>query len=420
MVTSAETVDSIVFQHAEEAASLFSTRVVLREMPHVSLDRLLRLDQRLVAHLDGLAVAGDRGWSFCEAGLEDPSAGAVFTAAVRALEETAGEKLMRVLAVAEAFPETIAGLNDGLEWVERRNLQGIVVDLLDAPRSFRRMIGVTACGVHRVDPGLADGRLVHDADPLVRARALRTAGEVGGVSLASTCTEAIEDENLNCRLWAAWSALLLGDDSRPLEVLKQAAITDSSYRSRAFGLSLQAMRLNAAHALLQALTADPQQLRWIIRGSGINGDPAYLPFLINHMGDTKTARLGGESFSLITGIDLFALNLDRPQPEDFESGPNDDADDPNVEVDPDDGLPWPDPDKVEKWWTANAGRFQRGQRYFMGAPVTREHCLDVLKNGFQRQRVLAAQYLCLLEPGTPLFNTSAPAWRQQRLLAKMS
>jgi hypothetical protein len=36
------------------------------------------------------------------------------------------------------------------------------------------------------------------------------------------------------------------------------------------------------------------------------------------------------------------------------------------------------------------------------------------------QRILAAHYLCLLEPGTPLFNTSAPALRQQRLLAKMA
>jgi hypothetical protein len=60
-----------------------------------------------------------------------------------------------------------------------------------------------------------------------------------------------------------------------------------------------------------------------------------------------------------------------------------------------------------------------GQRYFMGAPVTWEHCLDVLKHGYQRQRILAAHYLCLLRPGTPLFNTSAPAWRQQRLLAQM-
>jgi hypothetical protein len=52
--------------------------------------------------------------------------------------------------------------------------------------------------------------------------------------------------------------------------------------------------------------------------------------------------------------------------------------------------------------------------------VTREHCIDALKNGYQPQRILAADYLCLLELGTPLFNSSAPAWRQQRLLAKMS
>jgi uncharacterized protein (TIGR02270 family) len=88
-------------------------------------------------------------------------------------------------------------------------------------------------------------------------------------------------------------------------------------------------------------------------------------------------------------------------------------------MDPDADLRWPDQRKVEQWWAANSSRFQPGQRCFMGAPVTREHCIAVLKNGYQRQRILAAHYLCLLEPGTPLFNTTAPAWRQQRLLAGM-
>jgi uncharacterized protein (TIGR02270 family) len=89
-------------------------------------------------------------------------------------------------------------------------------------------------------------------------------------------------------------------------------------------------------------------------------------------------------------------------------------------MDPDDGLPWPDPEKIKNWWAKNSSRFTPGQRYFIGAPVTRAHCIDVLKNGYQRQRILAAHYLCLLEPGTPLFNTSAPAWRQQKLLAGMT
>jgi uncharacterized protein (TIGR02270 family) len=157
----------------------------------------------------------------------------------------------------------------------------------------------------------------------------------------------------------------------------------------------------------------------VIENSGVGGDPTFVPWLITQMVDPNDSRAAGEAFSFITGVDLALLDLERKPPENFESGPNDDPDDPNVEMDPDEGLPWPDVKKVEDWWHANAGRFQKGTSYFMGQPVTKEHCIHVLKTGYQRQRILAAQYLCLLEPGTPLFNTAAPAWRQQRLLAAM-
>jgi uncharacterized protein (TIGR02270 family) len=136
------------------------------------------------------------------------------------------------------------------------------------------------------------------------------------------------------------------------------------------------------------------------------------------MGDLPVARLAGEAFSLITGTDLRESALDRPAPS-LESRPNDDPESPHVDLDEDDGVPWPDGDKVAQWWDRNARRFQEGTRYFMGQPVTRAHCIGVLKNGYQRQRILAAHHLCLLEPGTPLFNTSSPAWRQRRLLAAM-
>ena len=150
------------------------------------------------------------------------------------------------------------------------------------------------------------------------------------------------------------------------------------------------------------------------------GNPEYVPWLIGHMAQPAMARIAADAFTTITGAELIELGLNGDPPPGPRDDPNDDPDDPNVDMDPDDGLPWPDVEKIEKWWATNNSRFQKGTRYFMGAPVTREHCIDVLKNGYQRQRILAAQYLCLLEPGTPLFNTSAPAWRQQRLLAKMS
>ena len=176
-------------------------------------------------------------------------------------------------------------------------------------------------------------------------------------------------------------------------------------------------RAERQHA--ERLRREPAQLRWLVQGSGIAGDPAYVPWLIGHMAKPETARLAGEAFTLITGADLDAVQLRRQRPEDFESGPTENPDDENVRLDPDEGLMWPDRPKVEKWWNASSSQFQKGTRYFMGAPVTREHCIHVLKTGYQRQRVLAAHYLCLLEPGTPLFNTSAPAWRQHRQLANM-
>jgi uncharacterized protein (TIGR02270 family) len=212
---------------------------------------------------------------------------------------------------------------------------------------------------------------------------------------------------------------MLGDRLGALDRIAQAGMAPGPQRGRAFRLALQAMSATAAHQMLQPFAKDPEQLRWIIRGSGIAGDPVYVPWLIKHMADDKTARLAGESFSLITGTDLAWLDLERKPPENFESGPNDDPDDPNVEMDPDDGLPWPDVNRIERWWETNASRFQPGVRYFMGGPVTTDHCLDVLRHCYQRQRLLAAHYLCLLEPGTPLFNTSAPAQRQQKLLASM-
>src|SRR5262245_41571234 len=111
------------------------------------------------------------------------------------------------------------------------------------------------------------------------------------------------------------------------------------------------------------------------------------------MAKPETARLAGEAFTFITGADLDRLQLYREQPEDFESGPNEDPADANVEMDPDEGLMWPDQEKVQTWWAANGARFSKGTRHFIGAPVTREHCTDMLKHGYQRQRVLASHYL---------------------------
>jgi uncharacterized protein (TIGR02270 family) len=407
----------VIEQHADELATLWATRNGLCAAGHIRLRHLARFDERISAHEDACLVGKYEALRVLTEQLATISAGRVFAAAVAGFDLTDPHTIARCLALAQASPEARRGMTSAFGWVSSARLRGIVKDLLTAPWPVQRSLGLAACRLHGVDPGAALPAAVRDPDNDVRAEAVRTAGVLGQADVASP--SALHDEDNVCRFWSEWSAVLLGDKGRALATLTDVALSAGHHRRRAFRLVCQAMSTTAAHEALRRLATDSAQIRWLIEGSGIVGDAHYVPWLIGHMRDEKTARLAAEAFSLITGIDLSQSGLQGDQPENFESGPNDDPDDENVDMDPDEGLPWPDVPKIEKWWAANAGGFQKGTRYFMGAPVRREHCIDVLKNGYQRQRILAAHYLCLLEPGTPLFNTSAPAWRQTKQLAQM-
>ena len=409
----------VVRQHAEEGAHLWCVRDRLLRAPHVTLRDLRAHDRRIAAHLDGVAIANAAGWQLCQELLENVGAGETFTATVHALEARTPGCVEQMLAIAATAGDAWRGAASAFGWVAGDQVGGIVQGLVASDDASVRLIGIAACGMHRVDPGLLTKNQVADRSPSVRARALRTAGEIGGSDLVPALVAALASSEGDCRFRALWSAVLLGNRGAALTLLSEIGTTAGPNRPTALRLALQAMTTSAAHRLLQDLIANTGNVHWLIQGSGIAGDPGYVPWLINHMSNDRFARVAGEAFTLITGTKLAHLDLERNPPEKFESGPNDDPDDLNVDMDPDDGLPWPDPERVQSWWDTNKARFTPGERYFMGAPVTREHCIDVLKNGYQRQRILAAHCLRLLEPGTPLFNTSAPAWRQQRLLSRM-
>jgi uncharacterized protein (TIGR02270 family) len=414
--TGAAPIPVVVQQHAEEAAILRHIRSVLVRAPHVRLHQLRRLDDRIAAHLDGLAVAGECGSRLCDAALEQPGKGEVFAATVRALEDKDAARLERLFALAGAAPEARNGLLSAFGWVSAQQLQGIVRDLLVAGDALRREVGIAACAMHRVDPGRALESAVDDADTLLRARALRVAGECGRRDLLAACLKAAGGEDETCRFWGAASAVLLGDRERGVAALQEFTRGPSPFREAALQLLLKVVDPADAHGFLRELAQDPANMRALIQGAGVAGDPHYVPWLIGRMGEPALTRLAGEAFSFITGLDLAYLDLERKPPEGVEVGPTDNPEDENVAMDADDSLPWPDPVGIQAWWEANKSRFAPGVRHFMGAPVNRDSCENVLREGFQRQRIAAALHLSLLQPGRPLFPTAAPAWRQKRWL----
>jgi uncharacterized protein (TIGR02270 family) len=418
--TFARVVPIVLLQHVEDAAILHATRTALARAPDAKLHHLLRFDTRLDAHLDALAVAGPEASTMLEQSLELPSAGVVFTLAIRAVEERNLELLERLLAISGAMPEVRSGVASAFGWLEPSRLRGIVAELLGSQKPLARWVGVAASALHRVDPGLVEGGYLEDADPLVRARAWRAVGELGKTDLLPRVPSALDDPDATCRFWAAWAAILLGAGEGSLAVLTSVAAAPGPLRARAFDLAIRGASHSTAREWLASLAPDPANRKWLVRGCGLAGDPTYVPWLIAQMSDPEVAKVAGEAFSTITGVDLALHDMDRTPPEATASGPNDNPEDPNVELDEDDALPFPDAEKVEGWWATNSGGFEAGIRYFMGEPLNTENCVRVLKEGFQRQRIAAAQYLSILRPGAPLFEWRAPAWRQQRLLAELS
>ena len=411
-------IPDVLAQHLEMAVHLAAVRRPLLSGPHVALRHLARADERLAAHLDGLNVAGRTAARAVERSLEQTSPATLFVACVSALSGEGGLRLERLLALCETQPQWLPGITMALGWVDARQLQGLAAQLLDSGSATERLVGLAACAWHRVDPGPRLVRSLEDANIPVRARALRTAGELGLRPLGSACLANAADSNTSCAFWGAWSAVLLGDRHAGLERLVQVAVVPGPFQARALSLAIQAKSVPAAHELLRSSLGDPREIRGLIRATALAGDPVYVDWLIGLMANDALARVAGESFSLVTGVDLARLDLERRPPAGLEPGPTDDPGDANVAMDEDDGLPWPDPERVQGWWKVNSRRFQAGVRYFMGAPLEREHCQRVLREGYQRQRIAAALYLSLLNPGTPLFEWRAPARRQQRLLAQ--
>ena len=395
----------IVELHAEDAAIQWLQRDRAVNAPHFNRMFLGRLDERLEANLDGLRVAGDAGWGEALRAFEaHPEPGETFV--LSSLAFGRGRREIETVLVALASDPAGALVRpaiSALGWLPPRELSGKVQPLLDDPRPIARLLGLGACSAHRVDPKGQLARFLDDAGP-VRARALRLAGELGRADLLPEVQRHLEDEDDGCRFWAEWSAALLGDRQRAPGALRASAARAGDHRLRAFDLATRLGTLDAARAWLQDVRADPRCPEFQVRAAGILGEVSLLPFLIGQMKDPARAPLAGESFAMITGVDIGFADLDGEPPEGFPAGPNDDPADPKTELGADDELPWPDAAAVAAWYAAEADRMPQAPRLFLGSPWGEESFRAGLERGFQRQRRAAAFNLALASPTARLAN----------------
>ena len=326
---------SIVDQHASVAAFLWLRREAAVGAFHHTLATLADLDERIEAHLDGLRVAGDLGWTVALAALEEePHPGALFVAAAVALERGDLAATARLFELGGAS-DLRRGLVSALAWSPLESVATVITALNSARRPELREIGLAAAVAHRHDPGAALTGALADGNPSLRARALRAVGELGRVDLLAQAREQLPGPEALCRLEAAWSLALRGD-ADALEVLKTFAQVGGPARERAADLLARRLELVSLAPCLPPLAEVP---RLAIINAAASGDPAHVPWLIEQMAQPALARIAGEAFASISGIEV---PRDLAAPGDLADGPNDDPADDDVALAADEHLVWPD------------------------------------------------------------------------------
>ncbi len=393
-------------------------RAIAVRAPHYSLPDLARLDNRLEAHIDGLRVAGEDGWQLARKEMDWKEAGEVFAAAILAFESNDPTKIAEVLTVGAATPELARGVISALGWMEYEQAAPHIRQLCTAASRAHRRIGIAVAAIHRQDPGPPLRDALGSGDPLLRARAARAVGELGRIDLVPLLEENFKSDRPACRFWSAWSSALLTGYSKPVAILQSIAEAPGPFRERAQEIALRRLGLVDGMLWNDQLAPLPGGQRLAIIGAGILGFPSHIPRLIEWMTDPPLARIAGEAFTMITGIDLAYHDLDTKAPEDFEVGPTEDPNDDNVELDPDEHLPWPDARLIAQWWSSNEHKFPPNISHQSGIPKSVESAQRVSRTGRQRQRAAAALDLAVSSPGKPLFEVRAPGFRQVQLLRR--
>ena len=408
-----QAVPAVIEQHGDELAFLWPMRRRLTRSSSHYLSDLKRHDDRIKGNLDGLLQAGEAGWELSERAVAQGDAGEFFTASFLAFANFDRDRIAYLLDQAGTDMALYQGMVSALGWLGFDEAEPHIETFLKAPAPQHRYLGIAASAILRHDPGNSLTTAIYDPSTLVKARALRACGElarnsVTDVAILQSCLKSDDEE---VRFWAAWSATLAGD-REATEVLKGFVGHTSPFADRAVHAALRRMERSVALSWHKDLGQHPHTLRLAVAGAGIIGDPLLVPWLLEQMCEASLARVAGDAFSLITGVDIATARLEGVAPEGFDAGSNDDPEDGDVALDPDELLPWPDRALLADWWHRNRGHYRTGLRYLRGKPITEAHLKHVLKEGTQRDRAAAALELAMTVPGRPLFEVRAPAFGQ--------
>jgi uncharacterized protein (TIGR02270 family) len=172
----------------------------------------------------------------------------------------------------------------------------------------------------------------------------------------------------------------------------------------------------AEHAAVERALQLPAARRAALFALGFSGRrrAAELCLEIMDDDDPAVARVAGEAFAAITGLAIEGAYTRRePDDEDL------DDDEPAVAraTPAEKRLPLPDGRAIRAWWSSAAPRFEPGQRYLGGAPISAEALVAAIAGGPMRRRPGQALELAVRTRGACFLDTTDWVSRQRAAVA---
>lgn len=393
--------DAVFERCVDDAGFLWSQRHRALTRADYTYQDLNEIDQRLRENLQVLHLSAEQSFEMACEGYLLGDAGYMFVAAVQAFTSAKISLIERVLEDSRKMPEQRPGLFSAFGWMPGAVVHPWIKKFFLSKDDYHRLLGVAACRVRREDPGALLTRLVEDSSSLDEAALsiliCRLVGEIKRRDLLPVLIEARQTDGAKA-FWAHWSAILLGDRTG-MDAFQSFVTTESEWQGHAINIAFRCLPdTSASRAWINEL-AGKSKREQVIKATGVLGDPQTIPWLLVQMRDVQLARIAGEAFSNITGIDLQKEMLCQAETAAAEE-----------DDDQDDSLPLPNPTLVENFWSAAGSHMPAGVRHFSGKMLSSAHLLEVYRTGNQRQRKSAALELALQSNQQRLLNHAKPSF----------
>ncbi|MBM7116340.1 TIGR02270 family protein [Archangium primigenium] len=416
----------VVEQHLDEATFLWWQWERHLVAPAFSLSEVAeRIEPRLLAHLQGLAVGGAPVAERLLLPLldleEEEVAGEPLrvSAGARALLEGWSEPAARAVfeCFGQAGPTLRRALQRSLELCERQDVAARLMPLL-IEYGADVQAAVLEVLAFRDEPSCDTlDAFLSSEEPAVVAGALR---------LAESCPSlAVKPEVLRKLLSRpelrepAIAVGLLRGHRESWDLCQQVLAT----REPDSGSLFVWMSLVGGRAEVQRLMDcldNPKLRKDALWALGYSGWVEAADRCVELISDDWTGRVAAEAFCAITGLvleDQFIREVSDAGQE--EPIPLEEEDlDADLSLSPEDGLLIAEPDAVREWWRKTRSGFDAGIRYLGGRPLSGEVLVDALQTAAMRRRHVLARQLALGSRGMLRVNPRASTRRQLRQLTQ--